>query len=1054
MQSWCEEIKESITNDSSWVPTLKLVSSLWSKDDFPSIIINDNISLSSSSSESNDSISSSQSSPNNDHNHNSNQNEIDVLLLFSNYDHIQNKLQAVSISRNYPSNAIFEFEGYNQLSDKKNLVSSLKKFASLGGTDLVNSSTINKMNDQTNPCYHIILACKHYGKPRMIKGKSIHYFSDNVQASNTLIEQKHSGSSTRGSSRSSKMMRVCGGGNIDRHVSNKCLSHKCGCKFQITIFFHKNTSRWYLLKKKNKNEVCKHTNHIWIDPKFLQTQKRQVNNTIKTDILDMIKSGIPLANISIYVRNKYKINIDQKTIYNFRLDHIKELIDDCSNSPFGSPVDKLVKLFENSKNVSYVYLTHDIQSGFCTHRKNPKEKNKQVIRLDSSNSNSIASYGETIDAWRMSLKLSSTNEILVAFAWAHDDEIRCAEMFPEMIGIDITFGVNKQRRELLVAAGIDGDKKVFTAFRCFIPSKQENTYTWILNEAMSYLLTPKVLMFNACISSDQERALNSAIETSINSPGIAFKNSKLRLDCFHFFRKVWMEKVQTVAIDDYKSNNVIEGLYSWIMSWFKTIESSYEYELSFEKFNLYLEEVKDIIGISSMTQIILISRKIYQSRRYLLNHFFLSTTNFDFLGDSFVEGANHSIKNGPLGVNSKMDISSSGITQVQAANQQGMKRKIDMAKQINKTKTWTRSCTSEYLTTYAEGLACGIFDRKNYYTVKQTDDKTWLVIYSQHLIHAKDSTSIETQPEDKPTFVRVREVSITPDNFMTCSCKYTQRWLMPCTHMCCIINDRELYTPDLFHIRWWKHYNFLYKNSNHSSQVNASNTLKESLINIRDNHYHPSNGKYKGVPLSGSKFLDHHNSNINDEFEIRNDNDTKAMKAIYNMTLFHNKPMIVGNKDFKRYYQNQDSSYEEVDEDIPQISMNPSSSLLENNSASQEPNDLGPRSYVNTNLSQVRTELDSSQPDNTESRTDDESHSAYSTLLPIFSELVATITNQSDIQRCKIALQKLVYDNIQKNNADTGLTILTGQMTFLGESQQRGARIEKRHKSAVENSLR
>ena len=93
MQLWCDEIKESISKDSSWVPTLKLLSSLWSKHDFPNTIVNDNISLSSSSSESNDSVSSTESSLYQDNNHNSNQNEIDILLLFSNYDNIQKKLQ-------------------------------------------------------------------------------------------------------------------------------------------------------------------------------------------------------------------------------------------------------------------------------------------------------------------------------------------------------------------------------------------------------------------------------------------------------------------------------------------------------------------------------------------------------------------------------------------------------------------------------------------------------------------------------------------------------------------------------------------------------------------------------------------------------------------------------------------------------------------------------------------------------------------------------------------------------------------------------------------------
>jgi hypothetical protein len=66
---------------------------------------------------------------------------------------------------------------------------------------------------------------------------------------------------------------------------------------------------------------------------------------------------------------------------------------------------------------------------------------------------------------------------LVDFAWAYDEEMRNAEMFPEIPGVDVTFSVNKERGDLFLAAGMNGNKNLFTAFRCLIPSKQQQTYT-------------------------------------------------------------------------------------------------------------------------------------------------------------------------------------------------------------------------------------------------------------------------------------------------------------------------------------------------------------------------------------------------------------------------------------------------------------------------------------------------------------------------------------------------------------------------------------------------
>ena len=43
-------------------------------------------------------------------------------------------------------------------------------------------------------------------------------------------------------------------------------------------------------------------------------------------------------------------------------------------------------------------------------------------------------------------------------------------MYPECLGMDLTFGTNKQRRPLFLVAGVDGSNHTFTMFRAFISS--------------------------------------------------------------------------------------------------------------------------------------------------------------------------------------------------------------------------------------------------------------------------------------------------------------------------------------------------------------------------------------------------------------------------------------------------------------------------------------------------------------------------------------------------------------------------------------------------------
>ena len=70
---------------------------------------------------------------------------------------------------------------------------------------------------------------------------------------------------------------------------------------------------------------------------------------------------------------------------------------------------------------------------------------------------------ETIANWD-SLTTSNKGDILVAFAWAHDEEVKAAEKYPEFLGVDVTFGVNIEQRALFLVAGMDGRNRAFTAF--------------------------------------------------------------------------------------------------------------------------------------------------------------------------------------------------------------------------------------------------------------------------------------------------------------------------------------------------------------------------------------------------------------------------------------------------------------------------------------------------------------------------------------------------------------------------------------------------------------
>jgi len=173
-----------------------------------------------------------------------------------------------------------------------------------------------------------------------------------------------------------------------------------------------------------------------------------------------------------------------------------------------------------------------------------------------------------------------------------------------------------------------------------------------------------------------------------------------------------------------------------------------------------------------------------------------------------------------------------------------------MASRMNTHSLWSNSNTKDVLTPYAEGLACDNFDKKEYYNVHRNSKSSWLVL---------NKLAGTTPPIDDMSklikFDRVRVVQIDANQFMSCSCGYCQRFLLPCRHVCAVLKDLKYYEPSLFHIRWHKSFNYYYGNEFASKIApDTDRVLKTMLDDTREHHYRES-GKYKGVPLSNSQFI-------------------------------------------------------------------------------------------------------------------------------------------------------------------------------------------------------
>lgn len=1082
MESWCDKIRGSIEDNSSWQASIYMPTSLFTVSDvidapIPDDILDDDdidvsnfantssgqmVPISHNDNDSNSSVAmitqNEKNHPNKVHAENTRSSDMnrqqrielkDSRLLYSNLntniasnkvDHIDilnflyppveldSKRKVLWSLYDFPSNGVFLFEGYNGIEDKERLINYIKNQAFEEGTILVTRSTNTKI--RCGRKQHVIdLSCKHFGVQQSNSKSVIKFSPDKVQADGTQIIANHDVPSIRGRSRNSVLKRTMSSttSSLIAKKNNKTTTNKCGCKFSISIAFDYNSNKWFLLKKRSKLSIM-HTNHIKIEVEHLYMSKTTMSPKLLKAIERLVHSGSSVRNIQIVIKGTFNVSVSYSCIYDIRNSCINNLIDNCSEVPYGSAVEKLIGLFKNSPNVSFVYVLHNYNSGFVTYAMNKLEKAKHKNALQSLNSNisNDSEYSDSIKNWRDELSLSPTNDILVAFAWSHDEEIRMAQMFPEFLGVDVTFGVNKEKRELLLVAGIDGHKKTFTAFRCFMPSKQQIAYSWVMNTAISHILKVDTLQFNQCISCDQEPALNNAVQSSIDSSKLSFKKSKLRLDMYHFYKKQYKDNVAPKRRTTDTAKNTLIVLDRWITSWFNYVETENEFEQSRNKFMKFFKASERIIGDTCTTELYTIVNKIIDKKYLLMNHFFIDTCTFDFLGDSIVEAANNSLKSGPISVSNKMELANSGLTQLKATEAKSQRTYCEYAKSLNSTILWSQSNTAKYLTPYAEGIACKLYDRKSSYLVYQVSSNEWSIIH-RSCIHSNEDKECNNAPTK---FSRVRTVTIH-DGYISCSCGFVQRWLMPCAHIYCILDKIENVTPSLFHIRWWKHFNYLYHCNSDANHSSTSDTLRSALSHTRENHYHLSSGKYKGCPIDSNLVL--HRLNNTDVFT---DDVLKTIDGIKRMNT--QGVSLVKHTQIPPKYLESDVS----NDDSSSFEFN-----VNNDMNSDE--DLGVQDFcigsqTISHFSQTRESMeDIVSVKNMEEK---ESNTAYNQLKPLFDQLLSSIKSNEDISIARNAIEKTTFSIINRGRKRS---VGENEMTFLGEVNGT-TRIEKRRKFLYE----
>ena len=658
-------------------------------------------------------------------------------------------------------------------------------------------------------------------------------------------------------------------GQVNKTRSKRAIKREEACSVLFSIFQHTN-GKWYLQKPRKKNSACVCHNHLQVLPEHITHEK----SILQDDIIKVIESfctlGIEPSVISEYVIKNHGVIISTDQICDIKSKMVNNILIELDLQPSNmSNADKLIALFQNDPNVNYIYVMHEHPSGFVTYRKvnNGNDATTETVGMPSNIANEI-----NISSWRESLSLDESNKVLVAFAWCHKEESRKVKINPQFIACDLTFGVNKENRNELLLAGIDGNNKSFTAFRCFMPSKQKRAYMWAIGVAFPVLVGETTCKRVRVFAHDNEDALVKALKAITNRPDSKFPHATSILDLYHFFKQRWQKYVSyNIFIVYFTSKSditnilcliqlsspppdaemILEEIKEWIESWFYKLETDNEYSYSKEKFLEFYQDHKQILGNSVCMRLDELLNDIDTYKDMVCHHKQMGKTKFSFVSSSICEGTNYSLKYGVYKTKATQSIHVSGTNQIKQTEAKTRRDNITLARNVITSKLWTKLPTSKCLCDYIEGLICDMVDTSDYEVV-YVGNKTWLVFHSSIMRHHRREI-FQNPSGDSQTiaFDRCRIVSIDDDGYMKCNCGNVDDFLAPCSHCIAVLlgptKNVNNISPIMFAPRYWELLNYYFMTDFGEKLIpNSYQQITKMHSDFYRNGFSPD-GKFRGI---------------------------------------------------------------------------------------------------------------------------------------------------------------------------------------------------------------
>jgi len=491
------------------------------------------------------------------------------------------------------------------------------------------------------------------------------------------------------------------------------------CPFSFSIFLHGSEKRWYIISTPNEHP-SQHRGHR----KLQLDEIRTSTNLESTDI-----EKLNLYN-SMHLTSTQAATLFNRSDANFNLlpsqvKYItrKEALLARSLTEVTSSAEKLLLCLQERPEVTYMTLTDDVgeASGLIVATNKGRPSKLTGILAQQFSPEDI----------RKQLMLREDQSLLLAVCWVSDDERRLAEMFPEVLYMDVTSQTNNEKRPLFLVAGKDSCGKSFTAARIFLPSEQKWIFRWIFQNCLPALLGETVTKRNKVVMTDGDSHCYDAFKEAACHGG-PWEGSVNILCQWHLLSYAWKREVSIFAPVAKPHLNIMASTsYKWIQSWFYDIETRAEFVESHHRLMTWLDGKNDE-GCKPLREAIrdFIIRKLLPHERSWLRYHRLHVRCFDETSNSLVESQNSRLKTGSMAVKSNMSLATSACSMMDQSELTHSTRAITVAAMSASTTLWSLTTTAKLLTPTAEKIVVENFNKRHLYSLLQMEEMKCLLVWS------------------------------------------------------------------------------------------------------------------------------------------------------------------------------------------------------------------------------------------------------------------------------------------------------------------------------------